>query len=180
MGHGELGAGDYADLARRVRVLEDKEALRGLLIRGWRALDLGDWDTWIGCWAEDAELDFGPWGVTRGRAAIREVVERAEAPFRRMQHHVLNAHFEVEGDGGAGAAGGGDRASGVGYMWFLAVTEEAGKAEDAEESGAPFAMGGPYEWEFRRGPDGGWLLVRLSVGVWWTDGGGAGTPEAFR
>ncbi|PRX96640.1 nuclear transport factor 2 family protein [Allonocardiopsis opalescens] len=143
---------EHDDLVRRLRTLEDKEALRGLLIRGWRALDRKDWQSWIECWAEDAVLEFGPWEAIRGRDAVRARVEAAEAAYPAMQHHILNSHFEVDGD----------RATGVGYMWFVAVTAPG-------RSSAPYAMGGPYDWEFRRGPD-GWRLVRQGLGVWWTDG----------
>ncbi|MFB6615013.1 hypothetical protein ACIGFK_36900 [Streptomyces sp. NPDC085524] len=45
-----IGTGDDG-LARRLRVLEDKEALRALLIRGWRSLDRKDWQVWAGCWS---------------------------------------------------------------------------------------------------------------------------------
>ncbi len=141
------------DLSRRVRALEDKEALRALMIRGWRALDRKDWRAWSGCWAEDALLEFGPWGTIRGREAIRAKVEEAEARYPTMQHHILNTHFEVAGD---------DRATGIGYMWF--VTDPApGTAT------SPYAMGGPYDWEFRR-EGRGWVLVRQRLGVWWTEG----------
>ncbi|GAA3864822.1 nuclear transport factor 2 family protein [Streptomyces sedi] len=144
-------------LEARLRQLEDREALRGLLMRGWRALDRKDWDSWIAHWAEDAVLDFGPWGETRGRRAIRERVEAAEAAYPAMQHHILNLHLEVEGD----------RATGTGYMWFVAVTEP-------ERADSPYAMGGPYDWEFRRGADGRWLMTRQRLGLWWTTGEDAG------
>ncbi|MFD8756261.1 nuclear transport factor 2 family protein [Kitasatospora sp. NPDC059577] len=145
-------AADRDELVRRLRVLEDKEALRTLMIRGWRALDRKDWQTWSACWAEDAELEFGPWETIRGREAIRATVEEAEAPYAAMQHHILNLHVDVEGD----------RAGGIGYMWFVAVAEP-GSAR------APYSMGGPYDWEFRRDAE-GWLVVRQRLGVWWTDG----------
>ncbi|MFJ9597445.1 nuclear transport factor 2 family protein [Streptomyces virginiae] len=159
---------DRDGLVRRLRVLEDKEALRCLLVRGWRALDRKDWATWAECWAEDAVLEFGPWGEIRGREAIREQVEEAEAPFPSMQHHILNTHFEVDGD----------RATGIGYMWFVAVTGNGAAS-------APYSMGGPYDWEFRRAPDGGWHVTRQTLGVWWTAGAGTGPenapqPDPFR
>ncbi|MFJ3234409.1 nuclear transport factor 2 family protein [Streptomyces sp. NPDC086787] len=147
------GTADPADLARRLQVLEDKEALRALMIRGWRALDRKDWATWSACWAEDAVLDFGPWGSTRGREEIRAKVAEAESAYPSMQHHILNAHFDVAGD----------RATGIAYMWFVAVTEPG-------RTSAPYSMGGPYDWEFRRDEEAGWLLVRQRLGVWWTDG----------
>ncbi|WP_326655037.1 nuclear transport factor 2 family protein [Streptomyces sp. NBC_01750] len=143
---------DYDSLVRRLRDLEDKEALRALMIRGWRALDRKDWQTWIACWAEEAVLEFGPWEKTHGKEAVRAKVEEAESPYPSMQHHILNMHFDIEGN----------RATGIGYMWFVAVTAP-GKAS------SPYSMGGPYDWEFRRGPN-GWLLVRQRLGVWWTDG----------
>ncbi|MEV7546419.1 nuclear transport factor 2 family protein [Streptomyces sp. NPDC089915] len=141
-------------LLRRLRALEDKEALRALLMRGWRALDHKDWQTWSGCWAHDAVLEFGPWGRISGREAIREKVERAEAGYPTMQHHILNTHFEVDGD----------RATGIGYMWF--VTDPAPGAP-----ASPHAMGGPYDWEFRREAR-GWVVTRQRLGVWWTEGTG--------
>ncbi|MFB7898256.1 nuclear transport factor 2 family protein [Streptomyces xiamenensis] len=144
-----------AALERRFGVLEDKEAVRALLLRGWRALDRGDWGAWSACWAGDAVLEFGPWGEIRGREAIRARVEEAESPYAAMQHHILNLHVEVDGD----------RATGIGYMWFVAV---GGPAPDA--AGAPYAMGGPYDWEFRRDPGRGWLVARQRLGVQWTHG----------
>ncbi|MEJ8641224.1 nuclear transport factor 2 family protein [Streptomyces sp. MS1.HAVA.3] len=147
-----LTGAEYDSLVRRLRNLEDKEALRTLLIRGWRALDRKDWQTWIDCWADDGVLEFGPWGEIRGKEAIRAKVEEAEAPYPSMQHHILNMHFEVEDD----------RAGGIGYMWFVAVTASG-------TTSATYSMGGPYAWDFRRGPD-GWLLVRQRLGVLWTAG----------
>ncbi|MFF3748721.1 nuclear transport factor 2 family protein [Streptomyces kronopolitis] len=143
---------EYRRLTRRLNDLEDKEALRALLIHGWRALDRKDWDTWSACWAEDAVLEFGPWQEIHGREAIRNTVAAAEAPYPSMQHHLLNMQFDVAGD----------RATGIGYMWFVAVTEPGRTA-------SPYAMGGPYDWEFRRSP-GGWLLTRQRLGVRWTQG----------
>jgi hypothetical protein len=139
-------------IAERLQVLEDKEALSGLLTRGWRALDVKDWDTWSSCWAEDAQFDFGPWGVTRGRAAIRDVVIAAEQAYPAMQHHILNMHFEVDGD----------RATGIGYMWFVAIA-------DATEPGRHLDLGGPYEWEFTRTGQ-GWRMQRQRLAVAWTSG----------
>jgi ketosteroid isomerase-like protein len=152
---GEGRVPDLAAIAARLRRLEDKEALRGLMIGGWRALDRKDFDGWIACWTEDAEFAFGPWGTLRGRQAIHDKVVEAESPYRSMQHHLLNMHFEIDGD----------RATGVGYMLFVGVADE-GQAHD------PYTMGGPYEWEYVRTPA-GWRLRRQRLDVWWTRGGDA-------
>ncbi|GAA5614179.1 nuclear transport factor 2 family protein [Streptomyces platensis] len=146
-------------LARRLQHLEDKESLRALMIHGWRALDRKDWRTWIECWAEDAVLEFGPWDHIHGREAILAKVIEAEAPYATMQHHLLNMDFEVRGD----------RATGIGYMWFVAVTGPGTAA-------SPYAMGGPYAWEYTRTAD-GWRLTRQQLGVWWTMG--EDTLDAF-
>ncbi|MFI2185447.1 nuclear transport factor 2 family protein [Streptomyces sioyaensis] len=146
------GTDDTLTLARRLQRLEDKESLRALMIHGWRALDRKDWRAWIECWAEDAVLEFGPWDWIDGREAILAKVVEAEAPYASMQHHILNMDFEVRGD----------RATGVGYMWFVAV---AGHGRTA----SPYAMGGPYDWDFARDSS-GWRLTRQRLGVRWTTG----------
>lgn len=152
-GHDPTGDGqDFGRLAERVRVLEDKEALRGLMIKGWRALDQKNFDAWISCWSEDAVFEFGPWGALHGRQAIHDRVVEAESTYLTMQHHILNMHFEVFGE----------RATGVGYMLFVGVANE-------EQAQAPYAMGGPYEWEYER-QEAGWRLKRQRLGVWWTQG----------
>ncbi|GGO41927.1 MULTISPECIES: nuclear transport factor 2 family protein [Streptomyces] len=152
----------YDQLLTRLRELEDQQALRALMIRGWHALDRKDWQTWIDCWAEDAVLEFAPWGTLRGRDLIRARVTEAESGYAAMQHHILNMHFDVEGD----------HARGIGYMWFVAVPH-------AERPDDHYAMGGPYAWTYARGAE-GWRLTGQRLGVAWTGGqdtAGAFTPE---
>lgn len=152
-GHDPISNGqDFDGLAERVRILEDKEALRGLMIKGWRALDHKDFDGWISCWSDDAVFEFGQWGALHGRRAIHDTVVEAESPYLTMQHHILNMHFEVSGD----------LATGVGYMLFVGVADE-------EQAQNPYSMGGTYEWEYVR-EDAGWRLKRQRLGVWWTQG----------
>ncbi|MEU3186716.1 nuclear transport factor 2 family protein [Streptomyces sp. NPDC006923] len=139
-------------LMARLRRLEDKERLRSLMIRGWRALDARDWETWIACWTDHALMEFGPWPPIRGREEILRVVSEAEAPYDSMQHHILNMEFDVVGD----------TATGIGYMWFVAVPEPHLRDR-------PYAMGGPYAWEFVRTAD-GWRLSRQRLGVSWETG----------
>ena len=146
---------DEQDLDRiieRLQILEDKEAIRGMMMRGWRALDHKDWDAWISCWAEDATFEFGRWEPLRGRRAIRETVVEAESPYLAMEHQILNMHIEVSGD----------RASGIGYMLFVGVANR-------EQEQDPYLMGGPYEWDWAR-EEGGWQVKRMRLGVWWTQG----------
>lgn len=145
-------ATQVVDLIRRVAMLEDKEALRTTLIRGWRALDYKDWEGWIRHWADDATFDFGPWGVLDGKQAIRDKVVQSEEPYAAMMHQLLNMQFEVYGD----------RATGIGFMWFVGVA-------DLHKPGEVISMGGPYDWQFRREAD-GWKISRIALSVWWQQG----------
>jgi ketosteroid isomerase-like protein len=140
------------DVRRRLHVLEDKEALAGLMNRYCRTSDAKDWDAWMRCFVEDAEFEFGPFGTHVGREKIREVCEAAEAPYRDMQHSMTNMQFEIDGD----------TATGTAYLWFAGVPDPSNPAEH-------FDIGGPYRWEFRR-TDEGWLLSRMHLRMAWTRG----------
>ncbi len=50
---------DHAELERRVRVLEDVEAIKRLKYRYWRHLDLKEWDQLAECFAPDASVSYG-------------------------------------------------------------------------------------------------------------------------
>ncbi|REK89299.1 hypothetical protein DY245_16130 [Streptomyces inhibens] len=81
----------YESLAVRLQVLEDKEALRALMINGWRALDRKDWLTWIDCWSPDAVLAFEPWGEPHGKDALRTKVVEAESSYAAMASGALRS-----------------------------------------------------------------------------------------
>ena len=135
-----------------LQALEDKDAIRGLLVKGWRALDEKDWDSWIACWHPDAEMSFGPWEPLRGHAAILETVSAAESPYASMMHYLHNTHFEIDGD----------RATGIGYMVFVGVP-------DSSAIGEHYDMGGAYTWEFVRTPD-GWKVLKQHLTRSWSLG----------
>ncbi|GII90493.1 nuclear transport factor 2 family protein [Sinosporangium siamense] len=138
-----------APSSEALAALVDKEAIRGLLVRGWRALDHKDYDTWIDCWTADAELAFGPWEPLHGATTIRDTVVQAEDRYDAMFHHLLNTHFEIDGD----------RATGVGYMLFVGIP-------DSGEPGEHFDMGGSYAWEFVRTGD-GWKVAGQHLTMAW-------------
>lgn len=144
---------DYVTrLEARLQVLEDKEALASLMNRYCRTSDAKDWEAWSECFAEDAEFDFGPFGTHSGRQKIREVCEAAEEPYLAMQHSMTNLQFEVAGD----------TATGTAYLWFAGVQDPATPSKH-------YDIGGPYEWEFRRIPE-GWRLSRMQLRIVWTQG----------
>lgn len=140
------------EVQRRLRLLEDKEALASLMNRYCRTSDAKDWDGWMRCFVEDAEFDFGPFGTHHGREKIREVCEAAEAPYLDMQHSMTNMQFEIAGD----------TATGTAYLWFAGIP-------DPSKPGEHFDVGGPYRWEFRR-TDQGWLLAKMHLHMAWTRG----------
>ena len=124
--------GQIADLTRRIALLEDREALRGVLVHGWRALDYKDWDGWIRNWTDDAQFDFGPWGVLDGKQSIRDKVVASEEPYAAMMHQLLNMQFEVDGD----------NATGIGFMWFVGIADKDKPSEIISLGGA-LRMGVP-------------------------------------
>lgn len=147
------------DIATRLQILEDKDAIRGLLIRAGARSTGRTGRPAIGYWHPEAEFSFGPWEPLRGRDAIRKAVEDAESPYAAMMHYVHNIHFEIDGD----------RATGVGYMLFVGVP-------DGTDAGDHFDMGGSYDWEFVRTPE-GWRMLKQHLTLTWRLG--VGTLGAF-
>lgn len=64
------------DLEARVRRLEDLVAIHQIFVDYGRALDAGDFATYVDLFAADGEVRLGPIGSARGRAAIRTLMER--------------------------------------------------------------------------------------------------------
>lgn len=97
-----LATAASANLASRVRVLEDREQIRELLRDYGRQLDRRDFDGFARLFATDSEYVSG--GVsTRGPAAIgaslREIMARNPLGFREPNFHVFfNEFIDVSGD----------------------------------------------------------------------------------
>lgn len=147
-----MASTELAELSRRVQLLEDLGALRPLMIRGRRALDYKDFDTWIDCWTEDATFHFGPWGVLKGCEEIRARIDASETLHLNMIHQILNSDFQIDGD----------TATGIGFMWFVRIGE-------GQQTTEPYSMGGPYEWNYRRDPD-RWRISAIRLGLWYSRG----------
>lgn len=84
--------------------LQDRIMIDDLFIRYTCALDAGDVDTLVGCFAEDGSLESPAVGKYAGRAAIREFARRF-ARFRergsQLRHVISNLRAEVDGDRGS-------------------------------------------------------------------------------
>jgi uncharacterized protein (TIGR02246 family) len=94
-------------LAARVQVLEDREAIRALLVTYARTLDERDFAGFERLWADDAEFIGGASNSAKGPAAIRDLLQGllkangAPVPGRDF-HLVMNQTIDVTGDAATG------------------------------------------------------------------------------
>ena len=94
-------------LAAKVQVLEDRDAIRALLVSYARTLDERDWAGFEQLWAKDAEFIGGANNTATGPAAIRDLlrgllkVNAAPVPGRDW-HLVMNQTVDVTGDTATG------------------------------------------------------------------------------
>jgi uncharacterized protein (TIGR02246 family) len=94
-------------LTARVQVLEDREAIRALLVSYARTLDERDFTGFEQLWAKDAEFVGGANNSAKGPAAIRDLlqgllkVNAAPVPGRDW-HLVMNQTVDVTGDTATG------------------------------------------------------------------------------
>ena len=94
-------------VAAKVQVLEDREAIRALLVTYARTLDERDFAGFEQLWARDAEFIGGANNSAKGPAAIRDLlqgllkVNGAPVPGRDW-HLVMNQTIDVTGDTATG------------------------------------------------------------------------------
>jgi uncharacterized protein (TIGR02246 family) len=94
-------------LAARVQVLEDRDAIRALLVSYASTLDGRDFAAFEQLWAKDAEFFGGAGNTAKGPAAIRDLlqgllkVNAAPVPGRDF-HLVMNQTVDVTGDTATG------------------------------------------------------------------------------
>jgi len=84
-----------------LQALEDRLAIHDLFVRYATALDAGDVETIVGCFAEDGSLESPVVGIYTGRDAIREFATRF-ARLReggtQLRHVLSNLAVRVDGD----------------------------------------------------------------------------------
>ena len=94
-------------LAARVQVLEDRDAIRALLVSYASTLDGRDFAAFEQLWAKDAEFIGGANDRAKGPAAIRDLLQGllktngAPVPGRDF-HLVMNQTIDVTGDTATG------------------------------------------------------------------------------
>jgi uncharacterized protein (TIGR02246 family) len=95
-------ADDLADLAARVRVLEDREAIRALILAYGAAHDHRDYRTFADLFAQNGEW-VGGLGSAKGPAAIFELMNRTighnPLPQGSGTYHLMtNDQIAIDGD----------------------------------------------------------------------------------
>ena len=87
---------------------QDRAEIEDLMARYLFAIDYFDWDSYVGCFTEDGELEFAS-GTSKGRPAIRKAVTDFSAGIGRfyhtedgkaatLRHVILQSVIRVEGD----------------------------------------------------------------------------------
>lgn len=90
------------DLERRLRVLEDIEAIKKLKVRYCLHVDERNEDTWASLFTEDAVWDGGNFGRYEGREAIRRFFRSIPEMLAFAVHYVMNPLIEVQGERATG------------------------------------------------------------------------------
>jgi len=92
---------DVRDLERRIRALEDLEAIQQLKHRYFRCLDLKLWDEMAGCFTPDATVDYG--GGAYRFAGVEAIVRFLRESLGRETgalgyHHGHHPEIELTGE----------------------------------------------------------------------------------
>ncbi|WP_354644231.1 nuclear transport factor 2 family protein [Kitasatospora camelliae] len=144
----------------------DHQEIGALVHRLFQALDAREFTSG---WArpyftEDARMET-PIGADRGAAAVR-AAEVALGRFDRTQHMASGIIVEPRGESGE------DSEHGATARWnalMVHVHPEAVLKERGPDAAPLFTVGGVYEADLRRTPD-GWRFSRMAVRAVWTDG----------
>jgi uncharacterized protein (TIGR02246 family) len=84
-----------------LQALEDRLAINDLFVRYATALDAGDVDTIVSCFAEDGALESPIVGVYKGHDGIREFATRfakLRAGGTQLRHVLSNLAVKLDGD----------------------------------------------------------------------------------
>lgn len=140
---------DLQALAKRLRILEDKDAITSLLNRYCNTADDRDWVSFGQCFTEDGVMCFENWGDVVGQEKITAAAGGAEDRFEGLQHSMTNQQVDVNGD----------EASCRCYLWFAATMDRSKPHEY-------HAFGGHYRFKFRRTAE-GWRISQMQLKKMW-------------
>ncbi|MBZ3907932.1 nuclear transport factor 2 family protein [Streptomyces griseiscabiei] len=150
-------------LARQLSRLAERAAISDLIDRYTVILDDQDRDGFDATWpraffTEDCRLDF-PIGGHHGLDGLAEFHHRAKRNFTATHHLSSNHLIRLDGD----------RADVRFQMIAVHLHPRAVRERAQVDPGELFRIGGHYEGETVRTPD-GWRFSRWTFHVVWTDG----------
>jgi hypothetical protein len=131
--------------------ISDKQHIRELQNRYSYAIDSGQYDKLDGMFTPDATYHFVA-GSTSSIEALKSTIQDALQPLTTSQHINGNQWAEIEGD--RATAG----------CYFTVHMYKEGLAD-----GEHFEMGGRYDDELLRTPD-GWRFTCRTITILWSDG----------
>ncbi|MDH3683512.1 MAG: nuclear transport factor 2 family protein [Acidimicrobiia bacterium] len=127
-------------LETRLAALEAKDEIRELRHRYHQCINEGDTTAIAALFTDDAELDFGYLGRTRGRQKIDQFFGALPDLLTFIKQFIHNHMVVLDGP---------DRATGVSYMEAKTVSE-----------GRAYVVSGRYDDTYVRTPD-GWRFARM-------------------
>ncbi|KAK5637197.1 hypothetical protein RRF57_012909 [Xylaria bambusicola] len=139
----------FADLQRRVRNLEDKDAISTLLSQYCKHADNHRWEGYANCFLEDGVAKFENGADVVGRASISAQTSSMGNRFQGLLHSLTNIDLIIDGD----------KATGSCYLWFAAIADTSRPYEYT-------GFGGPYEFTFQR-TDVGWKIATVHLRRLW-------------
>ena len=91
---------DLSDLEKRIRVMEDMEAIKKLIAKYFRCVDKKLWDEMEEIWVEDAVVDYGmDIELLQGRKAIMEFLKKnLDRDSMISVHQGHNPEIEITSD----------------------------------------------------------------------------------
>jgi 3-phenylpropionate/cinnamic acid dioxygenase small subunit len=143
--------------------LSDRAEITDVIHRYAWALDTHDWDLLDTCFTADAYADYSsnPGGKAGPYTEVRGWLEHQLAAFVMMQHLMVNTQIDLAGD--------------TATVRTMVVNPMGARTKD----GPPhvFYVGGRYDDEFVRTPD-GWKIARRVETLLWFEG--SLPPELIR
>jgi uncharacterized protein (TIGR02246 family) len=135
-----------SDVADRIRVLEDREAIKEVIANYCHGVDKRDKNLFLSLWVEDAEWRIGaPFGDFKGRAQIGDVLEQIWQALPTSEHFTTNVVIDVRGD----------EAEAMSDV-FCTATDSAGRA---------IMIAATYRDHLVRGSDGRWRFQVRGVKI---------------
>jgi hypothetical protein len=134
----------------RLQWLVDRAQIHDLVVSYARCADEKDWEGFAELFSDEGRLVLPFGDITKDQMA--ESGERILRPFGSTHHMFTNFAIEIEGD----------TARSRHYLQATHVLDAAEKGQHAD-------IGGWYDNEYRRTPD-GWRFVSVNLTFIWSDG----------